>query len=102
MVHKGLAGWLTSGDYSIRGDKRVYQVKLHTRRLPGTDPLGAHLDYFRMADDSAAQGAGSAIDLPLKGTYHFRQWLLPSNPWADGFPLLHTAQNRRWGHGCCV
>jgi hypothetical protein len=23
MVYKGLAGWLTSGDYSIRGDKRV-------------------------------------------------------------------------------
>jgi len=27
MVYKGLAGWLTSGDYSIRGHKRVYLVK---------------------------------------------------------------------------
>jgi hypothetical protein len=32
MVYKGLAGWLTSGDYSIRGDKRVYLVKLPTNR----------------------------------------------------------------------
>ncbi len=28
MVYKGLAGWLTSGDYSIRGHKRVFLVKL--------------------------------------------------------------------------
>jgi len=34
MVYKGLAGCLTSGDYSIRGHKPVYLVKLSTSRFP--------------------------------------------------------------------
>jgi hypothetical protein len=33
MVYKGLAGWLKSGDYSIRGRKRVYLVKLQADLL---------------------------------------------------------------------
>jgi hypothetical protein len=32
MVYKGLAGWLTR-DYSVRGHKLVYLVKLPTSRL---------------------------------------------------------------------
>ena len=39
MVYKGLAGWLTSGDYSIRGDKRVDLVKLPTRHLISQVPI---------------------------------------------------------------
>jgi hypothetical protein len=37
IVHKGLAEWLTSGDYSIRGHERVYLVKLPTSRLDRTN-----------------------------------------------------------------
>ena len=38
MVHKGLADWLTSGDYFIRGHMRVYLVKPPKSGLVGTDP----------------------------------------------------------------
>jgi hypothetical protein len=44
----------------------------------------------RSAIQSSARSkdlAAPAIDLPLKDTYHLRQWPPPSNPWGRRFPI---------------
>ena len=51
IVHKGLAEWLTSGHYLIRGYMRVHLVNLPTSRLLGftiTPDLVKRLDFERV------------------------------------------------------
>ena len=43
--------------------------------------------YTQIGQSSARSKdlAATAIDLPLKDTYHLRQWPSPSNPWGRRF-----------------